>query len=144
MIEMASSTSSRDLFDQQRQDWQRDPVAAFDAWLASQDLRRSSAEVYRVQWGRFLEWLALKRKTIMTVDTGTIAEFVASLDVKKPQRLRYLRLIERVLDHVRDCVAVSRPSEQGAEDQHIESALHHLTARLILWHSLLPLDRLWE
>jgi len=114
---MASSTSSRDLFDQQRQDWQRDPVAAFDAWLASQSLRRSSAEVYRVQWGRFLEWLALKRKTIMTVDTGTIAEFVASLEVKKPQRLRYLRLIERVLDHVREIeLASTNPARFIAQD----------------------------
>ncbi|MBB2928663.1 tyrosine-type recombinase/integrase [Paraburkholderia silvatlantica] len=114
---MASSTSSRDLFDQKRQDWQRDPVAAFDAWLASQDLRRSSAEVYRVQWGRFLEWLALKRKTIMTVDTGTIAEFVASLEVKKPQRLRYLRLIERVLDHVREIeLASTNPARFIAQD----------------------------
>jgi integrase len=116
MIEMASSTP-RDLFDQQRQDWQRDPVAAFDAWLASQELRRSSAEVYRVQWGRFLEWLALKRKTIMTVDTGTIAEFVASLEVKKPQRLRYLRLIERVLDHVREIeLASTNPARFIAQD----------------------------
>ncbi|MCP3726963.1 site-specific integrase [Paraburkholderia sp. CNPSo 3272] len=114
---MASSTSSRDLFDQQRQDWQCDPVAAFDAWLASQDLRRSSAEVYRVQWGRFLEWLALRRKTIATVDTGTIAEFVASLDVKKPQRLRYLRLIERVLDHVREIeLASTNPARFIAQD----------------------------
>lgn len=114
---MASSTSSRDLFDQQRQDWQHDPVAAFDAWLASQDLRQSSAEVYRVQWGRFLEWLALKRKTIMTVDTGTIAEFVASLDIKKPQRLRYLRLIERVLDHVREIeLASTNPARFIAQD----------------------------
>ncbi|PVX78999.1 tyrosine-type recombinase/integrase [Paraburkholderia unamae] len=114
---MASSTPARDLFDQQRQDWQRDPVAAFDAWLASQELRRSSADVYRVQWGRFLEWLALKRKTIMTVDTGTIAEFVASLDVKKPQRLRYLRLIERVLDHVREIeLASTNPARFIAQD----------------------------
>lgn len=114
---MASSPSPRDLFDQERADWQRDPAGAFDAWLVSQDLRRSSADVYRVQWGRFLEWLALKRKTIMTVDTGTIAEFVASLDVKKPQRLRYLRLIERVLDHVREIeLASTNPARFIAQD----------------------------
>lgn len=114
---MASSTSSRDLFDQRRSDWQRDPAGAFDAWLVSQDLRRSSADVYRVQWGRFLEWLALKRKTIMTVDTGTIAEFVASLDIKKPQRLRYLRLIERVLDHIREIeLASTNPARFIAQD----------------------------
>ena len=70
-----------------------------------------------MQWGRFLEWLALKRKTIMTVDTGTIAEFVAGLEVKKPQRLRYLRLIERVLDHVREIeLASTNPARFIAQD----------------------------
>ncbi|WP_213300812.1 tyrosine-type recombinase/integrase [Paraburkholderia sacchari] len=114
---MSASQSSRDLFDQQRKDWQDDPVAAFDAWLAAQDLRQSSADVYRVQWGRFLEWLALRRKTIISVDTGTIAEFVAGLDVKKPQRLRYLRLIERVLDHVRQIeLASTNPARFIAQD----------------------------
>jgi len=114
---MASSQPSRDLFDQQRADWQCDPVGAFDAWLASQQFRRSSADVYRVQWGRFLEWMALRRKTILSVDTGTIAEFVAGLDVKKPQRLRYLRLIERVLDHVRQIeLASTNPARFIAQD----------------------------
>jgi integrase len=114
---MASSHPSPDLFDQQRADWQRDPVGAFDAWLASQQFRRSSADVYRVQWGRFLEWMALRHKTILSVDTGTISEFVAGLDVKKPQRLRYLRLIERVLDHVREIeLASTNPARFIAQD----------------------------
>jgi integrase len=111
------SHPSRDLFDQQRADWQRDPAGAFDAWLATQQFRHSSADVYRVQWGRFLEWMALRRKTIVSVDTGTIAEFVAGLDVKKPQRLRYLRLIERVLDHVREIeLASTNPARFIAQD----------------------------
>ncbi|HTH60622.1 MAG TPA: tyrosine-type recombinase/integrase [Paraburkholderia sp.] len=106
-----------DLFDQQRDDWLRDPAGAFDAWLASQQFRRSSADVYRVQWGRFLDWLKLRRKTLTTVDTGTIAEFVAGLDVRKPQRARYLRLIERVLDHVREIeLASTNPARFIAQD----------------------------
>ena len=114
---MAPTSPSRDLFDQQRADWQRDPTGAFDAWLASQQFRQSSADVYRVQWGRFLEWMALRRQTILSVDTGTIAEFVAGLDAKKPQRLRYLRLIERVLDHVRQIeLASTNPARFIAQD----------------------------
>ncbi|WP_184852534.1 tyrosine-type recombinase/integrase [Paraburkholderia tropica] len=113
----AMTSQPRDLFDQRRADWQNDPVAAFDAWLVSQDLRRSSADIYRVQWGRFLEWLTLKRQTILSVETGTISEFVAGLDVKKPQRLRYLRLIERVLDHVRQIeLASANPARFIAQD----------------------------
>lgn len=117
MIVIAPSPPSRDLFDQQRADWQTDPVAAFDAWLVSQQLRRSSADVYRVQWGRFLEWIRLRNQTLRSVDTATIAEFVAGLDVKKPQRLRYLRLIERVLDHVREIeLASTNPARFIAQD----------------------------
>jgi len=118
---MVPPSSSRDLFDQQRDDWLRDPAAAFDAWLASQQFRHSSADVYRVQWGRFLEWLKLRRKTIKTVDTATIAEFVAGLDVRKPQRARYLRLIERVLDHVREIeLASTNPARFIAQDGEAE------------------------
>lgn len=118
---MVPPSPSRDLFDQRRDDWLRDPVGAFDAWLASQQLRQSSADVYRVQWGRFLEWLRLRRKTIRTVDTATIAEFVAGLDVRKTQRARYLRLIERVLDHVREIeFASTNPARFIAQDGEAE------------------------
>lgn len=108
---------STDLFDQQREDWRRDPQIAFDAWLAKQHFRRSSAEVYQAQWGLFLEWLAARQKSLVTVDTPTIAEFVASLDIRKPQRVRYLRLIERVLDHVREIESAStNPARFIAQD----------------------------
>nr|WKF59796.1 Tyrosine recombinase XerH [Paraburkholderia busanensis] len=108
---------STDLFDQQRDDWRRDPQIAFDAWLAMQHFRRSSAEVYQAQWGQFLDWLAVRQKSLVTVDTQTIAEFVGSLAVRKPQRVRYLRLIERVLDHVREIESAStNPARFIAQD----------------------------
>jgi len=114
---MVLPSPPKDLFDQRRDDWLRDPASAFDAWLSSQQFRRSSAEVYRVQWGRFLDWLKLRRKTVRTVDTATIAEFVAGLDVRKTQRARYLRLIERVLDHVREIeLASTNPARFIAQD----------------------------
>jgi len=106
-----------DLFDQEREDWRRDPRIAFDAWLARQNFRRSSAEVYQAQWGLFLEWLNVRHQSLTTVDTRTIADFVASLAIRKPQRVRYLRLIERVLDHVREIeVASTNPARFIAQD----------------------------
>ncbi|MGF6773398.1 site-specific recombinase XerD [Paraburkholderia sp. GAS199] len=106
-----------DLFDQEREDWRRDPQIAFDAWLARQHFRRSSAQVYQAQWGLFLEWLSLRQKNLTTVDTQSIAEFVAGLEIKKPQRVRYLRLIERVLDHVREIESSStNPARFIAQD----------------------------
>jgi site-specific recombinase XerD len=106
-----------DLFDQQREDWRRDPQIAFDAWLAKQNFRRSSALVYQAQWGQFLDWLGARQKGLATVDTPAIAEFVAGLEIKKTQRMRYLRLIERVLDHVREIESAStNPARFIAQD----------------------------
>ena len=106
-----------DLFDQERKDWRHDPRIAFDAWLARQHFRRSSAEVYRAQWGLFLDWLKVRHANLITVDGRTIADFVAGLAIRKPQRVRYLRLIERVLDHVREIeLASTNPARFIAQD----------------------------
>ncbi|MEX3853397.1 MULTISPECIES: tyrosine-type recombinase/integrase [Paraburkholderia] len=108
---------STDLFDQQREDWRRDPQVAFDAWLAKQHFRRSSALVYQAQWGQFLDWLGARQQSLATVDTPAIAEFVAGLEIRKTQRVRYLRLIERVLDHVREIESAStNPARFIAQD----------------------------
>lgn len=111
------AVAGTDLFDQTREDWRRDPRIAFDAWLAKQQFRRSSAEVYQAQWGLFLDWLAASHKNLHSVDTRAIADFVAGLEIRKPQRVRYLRLIERVLDHVREIESAStNPARYIAQD----------------------------
>ncbi|TCW82815.1 integrase [Burkholderia sp. SRS-46] len=107
----------KDLFDRGASDWLASPEAAFDAWLAMQDYRRSSADVYRAQWGAFLTWLRAHQKNLATVDTASIANFVGELPIKKTQRMRYLRLIERVLDHIRRSeFASTNPARFIAQD----------------------------
>jgi integrase len=109
--------SHSDIFDQQRDDWHTDPQVAFDAWLAKQEFRASSAGVYRAQWGLFLEWLKAKRTNLRTVERPAIEQFVAQLEIRRPQRVRYLRLIERVLDHVREIeMASTNPARFIAQD----------------------------
>ena len=115
------TTPDADLFDRERQDWLVDPRTAFDSWLAGQNFRNSSAEVYRAQWGLFLEWLQARHKNLVTVDMRSIADFVAGLSIRKPQRARYLRLIERVLDHVREIeLASTNPARFIAQDGEAE------------------------
>lgn len=144
---------STDLFDQQREDWRRDPQIAFDAWLAKQHFRRSSAQVYQAQWGLFLEWLAARQKSLATVDTQTIADFVAGLEIRKPQRIRYLRLIERVLDHVREVEASSvNPARfiaqdgeaawRNARENEPTGFLHHAERAALIAHLFSPLQGL--
>ena len=107
----------KDLFDRGSSDWIASPETAFDAWLAMQDYRRSSADVYRAQWGAFLTWLRTHQKNLATVDTASIAHFVGELPIRKTQRMRYLRLIERVLDHIRRTeLASTNPARFIAQD----------------------------
>ncbi|MGA7813204.1 tyrosine-type recombinase/integrase [Caballeronia sp.] len=114
---MPIAVQSSDIFDSKRADWHADPHSAFDAWMAKQGFKASSADVYRAQWGLFLEWLAQKRTSLQTVERTAIEQFVAQLDIRKPQRVRYLRLIERVLDHVREVeLASTNPARFIAQD----------------------------
>ena len=92
---------SADLFNQTAADWSADPITAFDAWLSSQDYKRSSAEVYRALWGRFLAWLKDRRIALEQVDTSTMVEFLCALEARREHRARYLRVIERVFDQAR-------------------------------------------
>jgi site-specific recombinase XerD len=89
-----------DLFDQRTDDWERDPRRAFDAWLVKQSFRHSSAQVYQAQWNHFIDWLDLRRRTLKSADAGLVGQFLDSLATRKQQRARYLRLIERVYDHL--------------------------------------------
>ncbi|MDR5857091.1 tyrosine-type recombinase/integrase [Caballeronia sp. LZ062] len=145
--------NTTDLFDQQRADWQADPHAAFDAWLAQQEFRASSADVYRAQWGNFLEWLQAKRATLHSVQRPVIEQFVSQLDIRRPQRMRYLRLIERVLDHVREIEAAGTnparfiaqdgdASWRKARDNEPTGFLTHDERALLIAHLFSPLGAL--
>lgn len=114
---MPSNARTDDIFERERASWYADPASAFDAWMVSQAFKTSSANVYRAQWGLFLEWLNVKRVNLKTVDRPAIEQFVTQLDIRKPQRVRYLRLIERVLDHVRQIeLASTNPARFIAQD----------------------------
>ena len=114
---MTAHPKTREIFDHERANWYSDPRSAFDSWMAHQAFKASSADVYRAQWGLFLEWLTGKRIDLRTVDRLAIEQFVTQLEIRKPQRVRYLRLIERVLDHVREIeMASTNPARFIAQD----------------------------
>jgi site-specific recombinase XerD len=100
-----------DLFAAFATDWAINPRKAFDGWLAARNFRGSSAEVYRAQWHHFLDWLAERNKTLLTTEPALIQEFVATLDVKRQQRARYLRIMERVFDDMaKEAPAAGNPA----------------------------------
>jgi integrase len=109
---MTAPAETQEIFDHERANWYTDPRSAFDSWMAHQAFKASSANVYRAQWGLFLEWLTVKRIDLRTVDRLAIEQFVTQLKIRKPQRL-----IERVLDHVREIeMASTNPARFIAQD----------------------------
>lgn len=109
-----------DLFKPDPNAWAEEPRKTFDHWISqqagrgtSERIRISSAEVYRAQWGRFVDWIEQKSIKLTEVDASHVSDFLDSLtpdtatDEKRvnnrPQRDRYRRLIQRVLaDLIKD------------------------------------------
>src|SRR5471032_3277318 len=150
---MTAAAETHEIFDHERADWYADPHSAFDSWMAHQAFKASSADVYRAQWGLFLEWLTVKRIDLRTVDRLAIEQFVTQLKIRKPQRVRYLRLIERVLDHVREIEPAStNPARfiaqdgeaawRNARDNEPTGFLNHAERAALVAHLFSPLPAL--
>lgn len=103
-----------DLFKPDGSSWNETPKETFDHWISQQAgrgtsarIRISSAEVYRAQWGRFVDWIEQKSIKLDEVNASHVSDFLDSLtpdiatDQKRvnnrPQRDRYRKLIQRVL-----------------------------------------------
>lgn len=102
--------------------WTNTPLEALAAWLLSptfvvtkqgveQPLRDSSAQVYRFMGGKFIREVILAHleedgeparpgKTWAQVSSGDIQAFLVGNDLKRGIRNRYVRLLERLYDHL--------------------------------------------
>ena len=135
-----------DLFNQSPADWVADPRKTFDAWLSARHFRGSSADVYRAQWHHFLDWLAERNKTLLNTEPALIDEFVSTLDVKREQRARYLRIMERVFDDMfkeaptagNPARPISRAIDAQWADAHSNAPMGFLseTERVQIWREL--------
>lgn len=111
--------------------WQTDPAKAFDAFVTSdaflalslrkpkkpddsgakkvQALRASSAEIYRLMFGKFLRWLNSRQLSLFDVTSDDLIQFLEHKTMRDGQevvelasriRYKYLRLIERTFLHL--------------------------------------------
>ncbi|GAB2940843.1 tyrosine-type recombinase/integrase [Aquaspirillum soli] len=93
-------SDNHDLFAQSYQDWLNNPVLAFHSWLNRQDLKSNSATVYHAMWRKFIEWTASKEIAFAQIEARHIAWFLDENGLQKHHRYRYIRLIERVFEHL--------------------------------------------
>lgn len=89
-----------DLFAPSAADWDRDPLSSFDGWLVLSGFKSSSADVYRTLWRHFAEHLSHQHLRLSQATPSVINGFLARLEANRPHKARYLRVIERVLDHI--------------------------------------------
>lgn len=98
--------------------WQSDPLAAFSAWLSmpdfvitkagtTQPLRENSAKVYRFMGSKFIREVVLPATTgeqadhcWRSISAENIAQFLDKNNLKRGIRNRYVRLLERLFDHL--------------------------------------------
>lgn len=97
-------------------DWDRNPIAAFDAFLhsaafastakrAAPPLSDASAEIYTFMFGRFTKWMAGRGRKFSKLQPGELLEFLNSRDARgRPLHskiaYRYLRLLERCYEYL--------------------------------------------
>jgi site-specific recombinase XerD len=94
-------TATHDVTHAEEPVWQKSPLLSFDTWLANQAFADSSTEIYQLQWRQFINWLSDERIALSAVEPDTVERFLINLEIKQDQRQRYLRLIERVFNHLR-------------------------------------------
>jgi site-specific recombinase XerD len=108
--------------------WQTDPMKAFEAFVVSPQfivlgrrkgtptqeedipaIREGSLKGYASMFGKFLRWMRAQNIDLFAITSGHIAAFLnermsdrrnKSRDLNSAIRTRYLRLLERVYDHL--------------------------------------------
>lgn len=101
MPEMSQSS----LFPTTPTEWEVDPIKAFDNWLrslqtgrlGSAELYSSTADIYRVQWRKFVDFLWERHVRLSRLTATDISLFLEGLPDNRSQRDRYRKLIERAL-----------------------------------------------
>ena len=90
------SLASPSLFSSSFSDWENDPDASFQHWLAEKHFSASTAQVYGYMWTKFSRWRKANGLTLPEVRSMHLQAFLDESGCEKHHRYRYVRLIERV------------------------------------------------
>lgn len=162
---------TRPLFDQ-ASDWRTQPLVAFAAFVRSEQfvelgmrrradlgsaattpIKASSAHVYLRMFGTVVRWLAARGKTIYDITPIDLEQFLEQASeqrgtiVKKLNsaiRIRYLRLVERVLVHLQVepnparhlCFAIYRQHQRGLAGRDAAKAVLSDAEQAAFMHAL--------
>lgn len=90
------SLASHSLFSPSFSDWESDPQASFQHWMAEKHFSESTARVYGYMWAKFSKWRDGRKLGLADVRSMHLQAFLDESNLEKHHRYRYVRLIERV------------------------------------------------
>ncbi|MBL0427789.1 tyrosine-type recombinase/integrase [Ramlibacter alkalitolerans] len=93
------------LFTWDARGWEREPVAAFEAFLTGREfggrkLRPSSFNIYRGQFLRLLTWLQEQGRALHELDAARLDLFLATRELRAETRHRYLLVFTDLYRHL--------------------------------------------
>ena len=80
--------------------WEREPLNSFKDWLSTKGISQSSAKIYLFMWGKLIRWKDAHDLRFAGIRAGHIDQFLNDAGLQKHHRYRYVRLIERVYQHL--------------------------------------------
>lgn len=121
---MTSNALRRNLFDTIGH-WINDPIPSYCLWARSQSFKDSTAIVYQAMFSRFCNWLRSEGKTIDRCESSDIQRFLDQPNTNLPlsrqkaqtsrQRQQYIRLLERIFDHLSEIgLPMINPAKQAS------------------------------
>lgn len=88
--------ASLSLFSSSFSDWENDPAATFQHWMAEKHFSESTSKVYGYMWAKFSKWREGRGLGLADVRSMHLQQFLDESNLEKHHRYRYVRLIERV------------------------------------------------
>lgn len=80
--------------------WEREPLRSFEGWLSTKGISPSSAKIYLFMWGKLIRWKNDHDLRFSGIKAAHIDQFLNDASLQKHHRYRYVRLIERVYQHL--------------------------------------------
>jgi len=109
-------TTDLDMFDSPA-NWASDPINAFDAWLSSQKPALSTHKVRMSMWNKFIRYLKKNNISIIQCEAKHLNGFITAAKLEKEQGWRYVKLIERVYDHLSMIgLQIQNPGREAAKN----------------------------
>lgn len=81
-------------------DWLRSPELAFVAWTNAMPWSDGTKAVKQAMWLKFMRWVEREHLNFSKLTSADLEAFLKASEVIKEHRRRYVRLLEKVFDHL--------------------------------------------